>query len=303
MYVALLFPLYRSPEHYPNALLTSHSPFCPAYQPYTEYSSVTGGGFDQGDSRPSSGDSAAGSRVSTLTPVTIKQILNSSQTIQDGPFVFQQQELHHVVFVGVVRNIADHTSNIFVTLEDGTGQIEVRKWSDETSDIASSQGGEATAPGSSQVAQQFRIGSYVKVYGALKEFGGKKNIQYAVIKNIESYNDILAHHLDAIKWHSIATGKIPDPSANGEATATGNSASTPGKSLFVSDTSADNPQRVLAFCKEQCEGKDGSTFAVPLQLICQTLNLDENTARQCCTQLTEQGFVYPTLDDDHFFAL
>ena len=289
------------------------SQFTIAYQPYTEYSAVTGGGFDQGgDSRPSTGESAGGNRTSTLTPVTIKQINNSTQAIQDGPFVSHGQELHHVVFVGVVRNITDHTANIFVTLEDGTGQIEVRKWSEDSNDLSSSQGDNAPAAGSSQIAQQFQIGSYVKVYGALKEFGGKKNIQYAVIKNIESFNDVLAHHLDAIKWHAVATGKIPDPSTTGDSTSvptsSGDANNGDGKSRFVNDANNNNnggdpAQRILNFCKQQCEGKDASSFAVPIQLICQTLNVDDTTARQCCVQLTEQGFVYPTFDDDHYFAL
>nr|6I52_B Chain B, Replication factor A protein 2 [Saccharomyces cerevisiae S288C] len=128
-------------------------------------------------------------RVNTLTPVTIKQILESKQDIQDGPFVSHNQELHHVCFVGVVRNITDHTANIFLTIEDGTGQIEVRKWSEDA-------------------AQQFEIGGYVKVFGALKEFGGKKNIQYAVIKPIDSFNEVLTHHLEVIKCHSIASGMM-----------------------------------------------------------------------------------------------
>jgi len=245
--------------------------------------------------------------------VTIKQILNSTQEIQDGPFVSHGQELHHVVFVGVIRNITDHTSNIFVTIEDGTGQIEVRKWSDDANDMTTSQEDSAQTE-SSQIAQQYQIGTYVKVYGALKEFGGKKNIQYAVIKNMESFNDVLSHHLDAIKWHSVATGKFPDPSTTGDSQSVGgNGSATNGQSLFVTENSGSNNnggnnggdvrENVLRFIKEQCTGKDANQFAVPIQLVAQTLNIDEGIARQCCTTLTDQGSIYPTFDDNHYFAL
>lgn len=240
--------------------------------------------------------------------MTIKQILNSSQEVQDGPFVSHGQELHHISFVGVIRNITDHTSNIFVTIEDGSGQIEVRKWSEDASDIATSQGDSEPKESSSQIAQQFQIGTYVKVFGALKEFGGKKNIQYAVIKNIESFNDVLSHHLEAMKWHSIATGKLIDPSTSGDNSNTVGANNNNGQSLFVNENDASNNgatslQRILEYCKEQCQGKDANSFAVPIPLISQTLNIDEGTTRTCCTTLTEQGYIYPTFDDNHFFAL
>lgn len=202
-----------------------------------------------------------------------------------------------------MRNITDKTANISLTIEDGTGQIEVRKWSDEASDIASSQDDNSNKDTSSQIAQQFQIGVYVKVYGALKEFGGSKKVQYAVIKNVESFNDVITHHLEVIKCHAIAAGKLQDPIQDQQKQPQDNG----GQSLFVKDTDSNDSgtplQKILAFCRGQCEGKDANSFAVPIPLISQSLNIDETTARDCCTTLTEQGFIYPTFDDNHFFAL
>lgn len=201
--------------------------------------------------------------------------------------------------MGVVRNISDHTSNITLTVEDGTGQIDVRKWSEDSKDMATSQDENLNKNYNSQVAQQYHIGTYVKVYGALKDFSGKKNIQYAVIKSVESFNDVLAHHLEVIKCFAIATGKFQQALERQKAAESG------GQSLFVNDTdSADEiAQTVLAFCRKQCEGKDANSFAVPIQLISQTLNIGEATAKDCCTKLTDQGYIYPTLDEDLYFAI
>lgn len=288
------------------------------YQPYTEYSVAHGGGFETNhESRTNTSDSST-TKMSTCVPVTIKQILESTQEIQDGPFVSHGQELLYVSFVGVIRNITDHTSNIVVTVEDGTGQLEVRKWSDNVNDINaasdsldSNSNNNSNNQGSSQIAQQYQIGTYVKVHGALKDFGGKKNIQYSVITNINSFNEVLTHHLEAIKWHAIATGKLPNPSNQ--------SPDNNGQSLFVKDTdsshninnsnnttnnsTANASNAILEFCRKECAGKDANQFAVPIQLMVQSLNLDEGVVRECCTTLTEQGFIYPTFDDDNYFAL
>lgn len=212
--------------------------------------------------------------------------------------MINDMELHHVCFVGVIRNIIDETMNIKVTVEDGTGQIDVKRWSQDAGDIAASQDEELKKNHVSNLAQQFKIGTYVKVYGALREFGGERKVQFALIKNIDSFNEIITHHLDVIRCYSSATGKSSASKPGSEIpTAT-------GKSLFVSDSEAANPkQRVLAFCREQCEGQDPNDFSVPAALMVQTLGLDEKTVLDCCEQLTHGGLIYPTADNDKFFSI
>ncbi|SCU96235.1 LAME_0F15456g1_1 [Lachancea meyersii CBS 8951] len=286
------------------------------YQPYNEFSSVSGGGgggFEnsQGNSRPNTG--SGGGSQSTLMPVTIKQVLESKQMVQDGPFVIQNLELHHVVFVGVVRNVVDKTSNITLTVEDGTGQIDVRQWTADPTDIANAneQNGKQEGSYSSQISQMYQVGTYVKVFGALREFSGKKNVQYAVVKPIESFNDVIAHHLSAMKCHAIANGTLQSPAyPNTDSTGINNNNNPqPGQdqSLFVQDNSANDPKpalhKILEFCAGQCEGKDASNFAVHTKLIEQSLGISEADVKMYCQTLVDQGFIYPTFDDSSFFVL
>ncbi|CUS25005.1 LAQU0S23e00892g1_1 [Lachancea quebecensis] len=275
------------------------------YQPYNEFSTVSGGGFDnsQSSGRPNSGNGGSGSS-STLTPVTIKQVQESKQMVQDGPFVVNNLELHHVSFVGVVRNVVDNTSNINLTIEDGTGQIEVRKWSDDSNDMANAaQDEQPDAAESSQVAQMYEVGTYVRVFGALREFSGKKNVQFAVIKPVENFNEVITHYLEAMKWHAIANGKLEspvNPQPNSEQAGE-------EQNLFVQDNSASEPKtalhKILEFCTAQCEGKDASSFAVHTKLIAQSLALSEPDVKMFCQTLVDQGFIYPTFDDSSFFVL
>lgn len=282
------------------------------YQPYQSYSDTTGGGFDVNASRSGTSDSQTVSKPNTLLPVTIKQIMTSIQDVQDGPFISHGLELHSVSFVGVVRSVADYTTNVVVTIEDGTGEMEVKVWSSNASTDPNEESGsdevENESAKTSPLAERFTVGEYVKCYGALKEFQNLRNIQYAIMKPIESFNEVIAHHLEAIKWQAKALGRFTSPEDDINIHDTANSA---GQSLFVKDNdnvatnnSAGSPlDRIRKFIAEQCVNKDSNSFAVPVPLIVQTLNIDEETVRQCCNNLTDQGFIYPTFDENNFFSI
>ncbi|AEY96041.1 FADL176Wp [Eremothecium gossypii FDAG1] len=270
-------------------------------QPFNEFSTVTGGGFDSQASAGRPG-STGGQSTATLTPVTIKQILEAKQQVQDGPYVVHSMELHNICFVGVVRNVVDNTANVNVTVEDGTGQIEFRQWSNDQKDMERASQGE-TAEYNSELSQQFQIGNYVKVFATLREFGGKMNIQYALVKPVENFNEVLAHHLAAIKCYALANGRLAPPAApfNAAAGAQG------GQSLFVQDNDYNSAkpatQRILDFCRDQCKDKDANTFSVHTKFIAQSLSMLEDDVRMHCQTLTEQGFIYPTFDENSYFTL
>lgn len=73
----------------------------------------------------------------TLRPVTIRQILNAEQPHPDADFTLDGAELGQLTFVAVVRNVSRNATNVAYSVEDGTGQIEVRQWLDSSSDDSS----------------------------------------------------------------------------------------------------------------------------------------------------------------------
>lgn len=225
---------------------------------------------------------------------------SAKQQVQDGPYVFMGQELHHVSFVGVIRNVADNTSNVTLTVEDGTGQIEFRKWTNDSGDMAQVSQSEHGAEYDSQVAQDYSVGKYIKVYASLREFSGKMNVQYAVVKNIDTFNEVLAHHLETIKAFAIANGNL-----NVANNSTSNTLNTENNGLFVQDNEPPKSatEKVLDFIRVQCAGKDSNSFSVQTKLIAQSLNMIEDDVRMYCQTLTEQGYIYPTFDEFTFFIL
>ena len=87
-----------------------------------------GGGFSTDGGYSNDGGSQKIQQVrSSLTPVTIKQINEAKQPVPDGEFQIHNVDLNMVSFVGIVREVQDLTSNLLITIEEGTGAVEVRK--------------------------------------------------------------------------------------------------------------------------------------------------------------------------------
>ncbi|ODV96317.1 hypothetical protein PACTADRAFT_75465 [Pachysolen tannophilus NRRL Y-2460] len=250
------------------------------------YQDYNGGGFTHtnnynagsaGDFQDSSSQNKAQQR-NTLTPVTIKQINESTQLVPDGEFIINNVELAFVSFIGVIRNVVDNTSSLTLTVEDGTGSIDVRKWLDDSANESP--------------ASQLPVGIYVYVTGALKEFNGKKNLQHATVRPIIDHNEVLYHHLSAIVTHLHAQGLSTNN--NGQN-------SNP---LFVPNTdgneSKSNVERIYEFIHDQTPSMPEG---VPIQLIAQTLNLMVEDVQLHCAKLTEDGKVYHGYDDNGFLAV
>ncbi|EPQ30444.1 uncharacterized protein PFL1_01970 [Pseudozyma flocculosa PF-1] len=155
-----------------------------------------GGGFMAG----SQGDSPSGKRAgnSTLRPVTIRQILNADQPHPDADFTLDGTELGQLTFVAVVRNVSRNATNVSYSMEDGTGQIEVRQWLDSSSD-------------DNQKASEIDQNMYVRVLGTVKSFQNRRSVSAGHLRIIEDFNEVMFHKLDAVYAHlSLTRG-----SANG----------------------------------------------------------------------------------------
>ncbi|KAH3898691.1 related to Replication factor A protein 2 [Saccharomycodes ludwigii] len=287
------------------------------YQPYNEYSTGgNSGGFDHNQNqqfndsqqqRPGSNESggfAESVTIKTLIPVTIKQLTDSKISVQDGPYLINNVELTNVCFVGVIRNIQDQTGSILLTIEDGTGQLDVKQWSNKTEDLMlaeNDQDGNSNV-GGSQLAQQYHLGTYVKVFGSPREFGGKMNVQYAVIRPVESYNEVIAHLLEAGKVHLIANNVIKTDSASTSATNNNNNndnKQTTGESLFVSDIDDSNlsiPQKILNLMEKN---RDNMSEGIPVKFIAKSLNILEDDVKLYCDSLADQGQIFTSYEDHY----
>ena len=68
---------------------------------------------------------------SSLRCVTIKQLLEASQPFADGAIKLDGHDLHQVCIVARLHSINQLSTNIFYILDDGTRQVEARKFISE----------------------------------------------------------------------------------------------------------------------------------------------------------------------------
>lgn len=222
---------------------------------------------------------------SSLTPVTIKQITEATQPIPDGEFQVHNVNLNLVSFVGVVRNVQDITSAILITIEDGTGSIEVRKWIDDSNAMTEGEN------------EKYEMNKYIYVTGALKEFNGKKNLQHATMRPITDHNEILYHNLSAISNHLKAQGLSVRNN--------GNQNQSQDNGLFVKDphgmeVGSSVQDRILAVIRDNTSSMQEG---VPIPFISQKLNVTDDLVVQHCTDLVDNGKIYSGYDDSAYLAV
>lgn len=248
------------------------------------YGQYNDGGFDQGETSflgDQNSSQKQGLRTS-ITPVTIKQINNSAQPHPDGDFEINGVTLNMVVFVGVLRKVdLGNQSAVTLTVEDGSGSIDVRKWIVEGKTTLS----EETAKYSDLKDK------YVKITGALKEFNEKKNIQNATINEITDHNEVVYHGLSAISVHLKSQGITKPAGKNDLFVSENDNTGTTGGSL---------PDQIVQVIKTHSATM---TEGVPLNLISQVLNINNAEANSLCMQLVEVGKIFSAYDDNSFLCI
>ncbi|EDK44264.1 conserved hypothetical protein [Lodderomyces elongisporus NRRL YB-4239] len=243
----------------------------------------TNTGYSQGGFSNENGSQSGGTKTqgrSSLTPVTIKQILEATQATPDGDFLVHNVTLSMISFVGVVRKVDGQGMSVIITVEDGTGSIDVRKWVDESTTSLAVETEKYSA---------FK-NKYVFVGGSLKLHMNKKSIQNAAIALIEDSNQIIYHHLSAIDHHLKSQGLPKSSGAN-----------TDGD-LFVKDEDSNESlmNRVLKFITEESKTmQDG----VPINYIAEKLGISKDEGLRQCNELIENGRIYLGFNDGGYIAV
>lgn len=201
-----------------------------------------------------------------------------------------------ITFVGQVRSINPQPTNLTIKVDDGTGQIDVKKWIDVDKQ------GDAE-PG-------FEIDSHIRVWGRLKSFSNKRHVGAHVIRPVTDFNEVNYHLLEATYVHLYYTHGPQGDGAGAGAAANGDSMFVDGGDGYgagadggqlptkLSRCSA-NAKRVFNYLNDTPGGNDG----MHLNNLTGALGLAVRDVLTAADELLGQGLIYTTVDDETWAIL
>ncbi|KAK3502609.1 hypothetical protein B0T13DRAFT_461171 [Neurospora crassa] len=279
---------------------------------YGGYGGGDGGGFMSGSQQ--GGSQAGGSKYAdeSLRPVTIKQLLDWEETFPGAELAIDGHPVTQVTIVGQVRSVKPQPTNITYRIDDGTGAIDVKKWVD-----SEAQGGEDGGSGAGAIAPD----AFVRVWGRLKSLGGKKHVSANFIRQIEDFNEVNYHLLEATYVHLFFTKGAPGSGGGAKQEGGG------GDNMFVDQgygagggdvaMGGAGPgggnsamQARLATCSRNAQimcnfinNSPGGTEGVNLHVIAQGTRMSVRDITNAADELLGQGIIYTTQDDETWAIL
>lgn len=220
-----------------------------------------------------------------LRPVTIKQLLDAEASNTDSSIVIQDVDVTNVSFCGVVRAINRNPTNVLLSVEDGTGSIEVRKWTDSSD--GESEGLEAETG--------IQIHDWVRVIGSPKIFNSKKHVAGLRLEKIEDFNEINYRLLDAVR-----VTLIHDHGSEG----TGNKMNIDQPMSNISHGKIAQPTNLNRNAKQNKIMQYLATLNPPdeginIHQIARECGLNLSDVADETSKLIAEGELYTTVDDEH----
>lgn len=251
-----------------------------------------GGGFDQGGGfnspggfgTPQASEERKGrSRAQNCAPVTVAQILNA--THNDDRFYSGKLEISQVTLIGLIRTVKESTTRLDYELDDMTGPpLEIKQFVDNDENI----------PDEERVPTM-RENTYVRVYGHVRSFSGKKNVVAFKVQPVTDMNELTCHILDVIYSHaSVSKESAAEVGGRTSTAAVGPSHNENAGNYGLSSLN----KQVATVIRNS-----NSDLGISISEVARHLKgAPEKAIREAVEFLSSEGHIYSTIDDDHFKA-
>ncbi|KAJ3302491.1 replication factor A protein 2 [Kappamyces sp. JEL0829] len=223
--------------------------------------------------------------------------MDATSQFPDAPLMVDGKELTQILVLGRVHKVLVTNNAIVYTVDDGSASMEVKKFMEQTSDDQD------------QEMPQIQEGGYIKVIGRIKVFNGKKSIDAYKIKKVDNFDEV-SHHLLSIVYVHLATtrpksaahakgiGHAAYPVENPQADSTGF-----GSAFGVNNLAADGhltplQRQIVSLFQQYSHLTEGG--AVSDVIFKLRGSGSENDIRNEIQNLCADGYLYSTLDDEHF---
>lgn len=188
-------------------------------------------------------------------------------------------------------------TNTTFTLDDGTGTVDAKQWID-------------TDAAEDHAASLPAEGSYVHLWGRLKDFNGKRHIACHRIRPVTDFNEVSYHFLEATAVHLFFTRGPIDPEAGAVKNEGGNgmfvdsgagangNAHQSGASKVPSSFSGAS-KRIYKLMEEMPQSNEG----INVHAIAQQLGIPLSEVMKGGDELLQGGQIYTTVDDETWAIL
>ncbi|KAK0390961.1 hypothetical protein NLU13_0463 [Sarocladium strictum] len=261
-----------------------------AYGGYTKTSYGAQGGDDSGGFFAGSQQGSQGGGGGK----TFKDESLRPETFAGGDFKIDNAEITQITFVGQVRSVTAQPTNVTLKIDDGTGQIEVKKWID-----ADKAGDDAEA--------NFEIDSHVRVWGRLKSFSNKRHVGAHVIRPVTDPNEVNYHMLEADYVHLFFSKGPLGGAQNG---ADGDSMFVDGGAGYGADAGGAGMNGKLSGCSplarkmfQFMSNTPGGNEGVNINIITSQTGMQVRDVLTASDELLGQGLIYTTVDDETWAIL
>jgi replication factor A2 len=230
-------------------------------------------------------------RDETLRPLTCGQLAKALKEADGADMMIDGAELSDAVLVGCVSGRHDEPTHANFILNDGSGAVPVKAWSNAQDSTVSAM----------EEFNAWRDGSYVKVWGAVRSYGSDRSFTPYRIRVIESFDEVTAHLAESIYIHLYLT-KGPLAASKPKAVNSGGGlggfdVGVGGHDDDISNMSPEQ-QTVLKAFRELGGGDSGATVAAVASKLAGQMSSER--VRSITDELAAEGQLYSTVDEEHY---
>ena len=222
------------------------------------------------------------------------------------------REPHHIKLVAAVKEVNKASTAYTYTVEDGSGAIDVKEWTDEQDPARKTKMREEAA-----VQHQ-----YVRIIGKMQDYEGKPSVVAYSVRKLTSGNELTHHFLEVV--HSLEKYKRASQivgSPNGMMNASGVTSMSgiqmgngnvggfnPGHTMPSSSsrpiTNNDNDDDGTSPLKREILGflTGGGNSGKNIQefVAANSTKWGRDKIMEAVSELSQDGLIYSTTDDNHY---
>uniref|UniRef100_A0A2P2HYU7 Replication protein A 32 kDa subunit-A-like n=1 Tax=Hirondellea gigas TaxID=1518452 RepID=A0A2P2HYU7_9CRUS len=224
-------------------------------------------------------------RIQNIMSTSIRDILECN----DESYTIEGMEVNMVVLVGIVRSVEISATKISYGIDDHTGIIDVLRYPDGDVD-------ENVTP------DALAEGVYARVYGPVRRHQDKRHVIGFKVEQIENPNLVTSHILEVI--HQRLKVKQLENTQGGGGGGAGAvlQNSTLQNIPNVAAGSSLGPEKDMLFAAIRSTTSEAGISKAELKsLLAGKLNADK--IERLVDELSSEGIIYTTHDDDHFLAI